>query len=145
MKISPFKTYSISNRSIPASKVETAVPEKAPLSLMDKRSLPQSEEQVQTFTLSSKLLSRINKNKDTLRKKRKPSKIQLKKELERLISTEETQEMEECPRVELTNKHWSSQDTWYLTNIEKNVLRYMANDRDPYYQIRNYQHVSLRK
>jgi predicted nucleotidyltransferase len=143
MKISPFKTYSISRKTIQNQEVENAVP-KASSALF--KSEPQSEE-APALSLSSKLIEQIKRNKESLKKSRGISRQQLKNRLLQLLDTYEgdPELMEDYSFLRNGNQRFSSQDTWYLLNMEANVLRYMGNDRDPYWQIRNFRHLSILK
>lgn len=139
MKISLFKTYQISSlRQIKTSQFASPTP--------SSQILNQSTESEETYwiPIPTELQKRILDNKKHLKKDSWHGDTESQK-LSELFLKKRQKDYGYTDHLIATQNLSSSTETMRLTAVEMNTLRYMANDKDPYRQIRDYRNIAFTK
>ena len=99
--------------------------------------------------LSTRLKKRIADNRQKLLRKPATKKIKLRKEIMRLLTGVDNRQKDNTKNgttiKSIPIKRYTNQDAYMLKDRDLKVLKYLGNDRDPYYQLRNINHVSYQR
>lgn len=145
MQLTYFKTYS-------STSVRKAI-EKLQLNTLDfsglkkqERNSRESSQFISLKTFSSKLNQRIVQNRNKLsRNPTSKSRLRIRPEvLEALLGSERELQSCEVNIKSLPLKRYSNQDAFRLRDRKINVLKYLGNDRDPYFQLRHNHYLVVR-
>ena len=136
MKVSFFKTYTISKTISRKSVAPPNLPTEA---------LSHHTETAETVQIAipRELQDRIIRNRDSLRKDKWSGNSSSERLSELLLK--KNRRYNNNDHLVATQNMLSCHDTLSLSSIEMNVMRYMANNNDPYRQIRDYRNISLTK
>lgn len=145
MQVTYFKTYS-------SKSVRKAI-EKLQFHTLELSGLKQikqdNQDQSHTINMSqygTRLRKTINQNRQKLvRSVNTKPKFRIRPEvLKALVGSREVQQTSEISIKSLPLKKYSNQDAFRLRDRQRNVLKYLGNDRDPYFQLRHNNYFVVR-
>lgn len=145
MQVTYFKTYSSKSVRKALEKLQFHTLELSGL----KQKKQDNQEQINTLNISqysTRLRRIINQNRQKLAKSgNTKTRFKIRPEvIEALIGSREVQQTSEISIKSLPLKKYSNQDAFRLRDRQRNVLKYLGNDRDPYFQLRHNNYFVVR-
>ncbi len=145
MQVTNFKTYSSKDvrKAIEKLQLNTLGPSNTH-QLRRSTERPVKILPIQEYSL--KLNKRIQHNRNKLaHKPRSKSRFKVRPEvLEALLGNNTEPQNTEISVKSIPLKQYSNQDAFRLRDRHKNVLKYLSNDKDPYFQLRHNNYLTLR-
>ena len=95
---------------------------------------------------SAKLRDRLAQNRVKLKKQLSQPKTIIRPEvLNALMVQPQTSPKETSTLQAIPLKKYSNQDTFQQKDLERKTMRYLGNSRDPFFQVRNVNHYTIRE
>ena len=145
MQVTNFKTYSSKNVRKAIEKLQLNTLGSSDINQLRKSShKPVKILPIQEYSL--KLNKRIQDNRNKLiRNPKSKSRFKVRPEvLKALLGDNMESKNTEISVKSLPLKQYSNQDAFRLRDRQRNVLKYLSNDKDPYFQLRHNNYLTIR-
>ena len=145
MQVTNFKTYSNKNVRKAIEKLQLNTLGSSDINQL-KRSTEKTIKVLPIQEYSARLNKRIQNNRNKLtRHPKSKSRFKVRPEvLEALLGSQTESQSTEISVKSLPLKRYSNQDAFRLRDRQRNVLKYLSNDKDPYFQLRHNNYLTIR-
>ena len=145
MQVTNFKTYSNNNVRKAIEKLQLNTLGSTGVNQL-RRSPEKSVKVLPIQEYSLKLNKRIQENRNKLfRNTKSKPRFKVRPEvLKALLGDDRESSNTEISIKSIPLKRYSNQDAFRLRDRQRNVLKYLSNDKDPYFQLRHNNYLTLR-
>ncbi len=143
MRVTYFKTYALrkSNRLSPKTKAAAMAPP-PPAALADKGGPREESPWPEFMVLSNRLRERLERNRRKLMRRRNSKRVNLPRDLLEALKLKPLLRQDSATTIErIPLRRYSNQDLVTPDEIKRQTRRYFSNSQDPYYKVRNPNHL----